>query len=249
MANLAVATRTILAAPGIENVGGQVFLNLHIMNVGEFPLEMMHITGIALDGAPRHSPPGFPLVVGRIGAGGVGHATARFSAAPLAVGSKYLLSVSGHYTVSGVAYGLNLNRYVQIPPVGMAAVPGLRARLLSSTSTNYWDYTLFNDEPPASAQHIVSFSLAVAAPVTVSATPPGWAVDTDSHSFVLWYALDAAPPYPRHVAPGQSLAGFRLMAAGTRSEATPALLSAWDHASDAGGLVFAEYAMTPYRLA
>ncbi len=249
MANVAVATRTILGTPGIEQVDGQVFLNLHIMNVGEFSLERLHITGVSLDSALRTSPVAFPVVLDRIGAGSVGHLTARFASGALAAGRKYLLAVSGHYTVRGTAYGLNLNRYVQIPVTALAAQARFQARLASSLSTNYWNFLLLNDEPAGSPHHIASFSLSIAAPVDVTATPPGWAVQTDSHSYVLWYAQDVAPPYPHHVGPRQSLSGFQLMGTGTQSEATPAALTSWNHATDSAGLVSADYVMTPYRFA
>lgn len=249
MANVVAAASVILGAPGIEHVNGQVFLNPHIMNVGESPLSNLQITAITFGGARRISPAGFPLMVNLIGAGGSAHITARFSSGALTVGAKYLLSVSGRYTVEGTAYGLTLNRYVQLPAESAPALPSLKARLESSPSTNYWNYALFNDEPPASAQFIAAFSLAVAAPVAVTGTPDGWMVETDNISYVLWHAADYVPPYPHQIAPGRTLAGFQLMSPRTRSEASAAVLTSWNHASDQAGLVVSDYAMTPFRFA
>ena len=57
---------------------------------------------------------------------------------------------------------------------------------------------------------INAISLDMAAPFTVTQTPPGWAVDTDNASYVLWYAADVQLPYPNHIAPGALLTPFQI---------------------------------------
>ncbi|HEX8614778.1 MAG TPA: hypothetical protein VF800_26140 [Telluria sp.] len=249
MASSPGATKVILGQPGIEHVDGQVFLNLHIMNVGEAPLANLHISDMTLGKARRTSPPGFPIVVDLIGASSTGHVTARFASAGLEVGAKVLFTLSGTYTVDGVAYGLSLNRFLRLPAATAPALPSLKARVEASQRGNYWNYTLTNDEAGASRRSIATFSLGIAAPVAVTGIPAGWAVETDGRTFVLWYAADDAPPYPRQVAPGASLGGFQLMSTRTRSEASAAALTAWDHASDDAGPVVSDYVLTPYRFA
>ncbi|MDQ1830592.1 hypothetical protein [Massilia scottii] len=249
MAKLAAATKVVLGEPGIEHVNGQVFLNLHIMNVGEAPLGNLHISAMTLGSARRASPPGFPIVIELIGASATAHVTARFSSAELAVGGKYLFTLSGTYTVGGLAYGLSLNRFIRLPAATAAALPRFKARVESASRARYWNYTLFNDEPAGSRKSIATLSLAIAAPVAVTGIPAGWAVETDGQTFVLWYAADDAPPYPHQLGPGQSLSGFQLMSTRTRSEASPAALTSWNHASDEAGPVVSDYVMTPYRFA
>lgn len=247
MATIADPGRAMLAEPGMEHVDGQIALACYLMNVGERPFNSVQVTAITLGRAVRISPAGFPIVIPVIGPSGTGSVSARFSSAGLTVGAKYLLTVSATYTFNGATYGLTLNRYVQIPAPGPAAVPALKARVQTSLAPNYWNYTLFNDEPAGSNRFISSFSLSIAAPVTVTGTPSGWAVETDGRSYVLWYADEYLLPYPHHIAPGASLGGFQLMSARTRSEATASLLASWNHASDDADLTVAGYALTPYR--
>ncbi|MFB9241057.1 hypothetical protein IV454_29775 [Massilia antarctica] len=248
MAKLAAVTKVVLGEPGIEHVDGEVFLNLHIMNVGEAPLANLHIGAMTFGSAQRSSPPGFPIVIDLIGASSTGHVTARFSSAALSVGAKYLFTLSGTYTVDGVAYGLSLNRFIRLPAATAATLAGFKARVESSSQGHYWNYTLFNDESAASRRSVATFSLSIGAPVAVTGIPAGWAVETDGQTFVLWYAADDAPPYPHQLAPGQSLSGFQLMSARTRSEASPAALTSWNQARDEAGPVVSDYVMTPYRL-
>ncbi|NHZ91973.1 hypothetical protein F2P45_23625 [Massilia sp. CCM 8733] len=249
MASSPATNKVILGEPGIEHVDRQLLLNLHIMNVGEAPLSNLHITAMTLGKARRTSPPGFPIVIDLIGASATGHVTARFSSAGLTPGGKELFTLSGTYTVGGLAYGLSLNRFIRLPAATAPALPGLHARVESSQRANHWNYALFNDEAPASRRALATLSLSIAAPVAVTGIPPGWAVETDGRSFVLWYAADDAPPYPHQVAPGAALAGFQLMSARTRSEAAPAALTSWNHASDEAGPVVSDYVLTPYRFA
>lgn len=250
MTTLAVSTRVVLGNPGIENVAGQVYLSLQIMNVGETQLNNVQITDITLGNAERNSPAGgFPVIVDLIGAGGVGHVTARFVSTGLTVGAKYLLTVRGSYTVGRIAYGLTLNRFVKIPALSPPAVLTLKARLESAMTTNFWNYMLFNDEAAGSNQYIATLSLAVAAPITVTGTPDGWSVETDGMTYVLWYAADLELPYLNQIPPGHSLGGFQLTSPQTRSEASASSIAAWDHSTDTAGLVLADYAITPYRFA
>ncbi|RSZ57368.1 hypothetical protein HF313_11530 [Massilia atriviolacea] len=249
MASRPAATRVILGEAGIEHVGGQLFLNLHIMNVGEAPLDKLHVTAMTLGKASRASPPGFPIVIDLIGASATAHLTARFSSASLEVGEKYLFTLGGTYALDGRTYGLSLNRYIRLPPASAPALPTLHARVASAQRGGHWNYTVFNDEAPASGRAIATLSLSIAAPVAVTGIPPGWAVETDGRSFVLWYAADDAPPYPHQVAPGAALGGFQLASTRSLSEATPAALSSWQHGGDEAGPVLSDYVLTPYRFA
>lgn len=248
MATLATAARVILGTPGIENAEGKISIVPHIMNVGDASISNVQCTDITLSSAVRISPPaGIPVVIGLIEAPGVGNVVARFSNAGLTVGAKYLLTVRVTYTISNVVYGLTLNRYIQIPPAANREVPQLNARVETSTAPNVWNYTLSNNETPGRDQYIATFSLAIAAPVTITGTPPGWAVETDGLTFVLWYADDLVMPYPHQVAPGQTLGGFQLSSPRLQSEASACTLVAWNHTTDAGDLITGDYAITPYR--
>lgn len=244
-----VAANLILGNPTVIHVAGAISLNIPVLNVGEVGLVRLLCTNITLGTAQRSSPVGFPIVVNQLAASGNVRFAARFSDAGLVVGNRYLLTVRGSYLINGVTYGLALNRYVQIPAVTVPAQPLLKARLKVATSTNYWNYTLSNDEPAGSAQYIATLSLSVFAPVTVTGIPPGWQVETDNSSFVLWTAEDFVLPYPNHVAPGAVLSGFQLMSPRVGSEATGANIGGWNHSTDDAGLIASDYTLTPYRFA
>lgn len=244
-----VGARVILGSPTVQRFGGEVRLTIPIMNVGENTLAPLQVTAVTLGSAPRVNPPGLPIVAGTLAASSSTEIAARFADAALATGSNQLLTIRASYVVNGTAYGLTLNRYVRVPAAGVAPPSMLKARVEASTRTNYWNYRIHNDEPAGSAQHVAAFSLSISAPVTVTGTPPGWAADTDNATYVLWFATDAALPYPSHVAPGATLDGFQLMSPRTASEASGSSLVSWDHAADQAGLVNAEYTLTPLRFA
>jgi hypothetical protein len=241
-----VAARAVLGAPGIENVGGRIHLMVPIMNIGEAALPGLEVRAITLGTAVRASPPAFPIVPGTLGAGHVATVAARFDAAGLAVGARYLLSVTASYLQGRQAFAMTLNRYVQIPAPAQAAVPALRARVVTTVAPNTWQYTLHNDEPAGSGLNLCALALAVQAPVTITGTPPGWHGETDGISQVLWRALDPLPPYPNHVAPGRALAGFQLSSPRVASLASGAAVSSWQTAGDMAGPVYADYVLTPY---
>ena len=244
-----VAATLILGNPTVIHVAGAVRLNIPVMNVGDIGLVSLLCTNISLGSAQRSSPVGFPIVVGQLAASNTTRFAARFSDAGLVVGNRYLLTVRGSYVVNGVVYGLTLNRYVQLPAVTVPAEATLSARVDVSTSANYWNYKLVNTEASGSNQFIASLALTVFAPVTVTGIPPGWQVDTDNASYVLWTAADYVLPYPNQVAPGAALAGFQLMSPRLGSEATASSIGGWNHSTDDAGLNAGDYTLTPNRFA
>jgi hypothetical protein len=247
MAATLSGVRALLSTPSVQNADGQLTLGLSIANVGDTLMDKVQVTTVTLGSAARVSPAVWPVVIPRIGAGGTGAVVVRFASAGLAVGARLLLTVRASYQVGANVLGLTLSRFVTVPAAS-AATPSLRARMAAIVRPNYWDYRVDNLEVAGSAQHIASFALSVDAPVQVTGTPPGWAVDTDSATYVLWYATDIAAPYPNHVAPGQSLGGFQLMSQRRSSESIGASLVAWNHSSNEADLVFSDYLAVPSRL-
>lgn len=245
MATLSTSVRVVLGSPAMQNVDGVLTLSIPVLNAGEVALASFEVTDITLGATPRTSPPVFPLHLSTVGPRNTVTALAKFSGTT--AGARLLLTLRGNYRVNGVNYGLALNRFITVPPSTAPVVPVLRARVVASTGNAVWNYTVVNDEPAGSRQHVASFSLQVAAPVTVTATPPGWRAETDNATYVLWVSDDFAPPYATHVAPGQSLSGFQLTCPRPSSEAGPYSLVAWDHAADDAGLAMAEYTATPRR--
>ncbi len=245
MATLATSVRVVLGNPAMQHMDGVLTLSIPVLNAGEVALAGFEVTDITFGVTPRTSPPLFPLHLGTVGPRNTVTALGKFTGA--AAGARLLLTLRGSYHINGVSYGLALNRFITVPPATVPLTPTLRARVLASTGNAVWNYTIVNDEPAGSRQHVASFSLQVAAPVTVTATPPGWRAETDNATYVLWVSDDFAPPYATHVAPGQSLAGFQLTCPRPASEAGPFSLVAWDHVADDAGLAMAEYTSTPRR--
>ncbi|MDT7838908.1 hypothetical protein [Aquabacterium sp. OR-4] len=245
MATSATSVRVVLGTPALQLSGGLLTLRIPVLNAGDVALGTFACTDIRLGAAVRTSPPAVPLPLGTVGPRNNVTVLAKFTGAT--TGSRLLLTLRGSYLVNGVSYGLTLNRYVTVPAESVPTLPTLRARLQATTGNAQWNYTVINEEAATSSQRVASVSLQVAAPVTVTGTPPGWRAETDNATYVLWVSDDFAPPYPTHVAPGQSLSGFQITCPRPASEAGPYSLVAWNHAADDAGLVVAEYTLTPHR--
>lgn len=245
MATLSTSVRVVMGAPSLRHEDGVLTVAVPILNAGDVTLEALACTDIGLGTAARISPPVFPLHLGAVGPRNTVTALGKFTGA--VPGTQLMVRIRGTYRVQGVEYGLSLSRFVVVPPSTGPVLPTLRAKVRATTAHATWDYTIVNEEPAGSRQHVASFSLQVAAPVTVTGTPPGWRAETDNATYVLWVSEDATPPYASHVAPGRSLAGFQLTSPRTGSEAGPYSLVAWNHAVDDAGLVVAEYTLTPRR--
>ena len=123
----------------------------------------------------------------------------------------------------------------------------LGARLDVAVSGGSWNYTVRNFELPSSTLYIATFSIDIATPVTVTSTPPGWDVETDNTSYVLWFSTDVSQPYPSHIAPGVSLGGFQLNSVKTSSESTHYVITSWNHTTDSVGPVYHDMVLTPSR--
>lgn len=244
--NTLASVRAALGAPAVGNVDGEIHLVLPIANMGDVPLAGLEVRAIALGGAARTSPIAFPVVLGFVGVGGTVKVAARFAAAGMAVGARYLLSVTICHGAGKLVYSTHLNRYVRIPPPSAPAQATLRARIVSAQAAQCWRYTLFNDAAADSGLYVSSLALMVSAPVAIAGTPAGWRGETDGYSYVFWRAADYLPPYPNHLMPGDSLAGFALSSPRTMSQSSLAALSSWHHSVDAAGPIAADYVLTPH---
>jgi hypothetical protein len=247
MSGLTTDARAALGTPGIEHVDGQLHLLVPVVNVGDLPLSGLEVRAVKLGGAARLSPSAFPVVLGMLEGRSAASFAVRFSAGSLAVGRRYLLTLTISYACGNTVNGLQLNRYVRIPPAAPPATGALHARVTTLLAQNTWRYTLHNDEPADSGLYVSSLALMVSAPVMITGTPPGWRGETDGISYVFWRAADYLRPYPNHLMPGQSLAGFRLNSPHSASQASAAAMSSWNHTLDAAGPVLTDYVLTPYR--
>ena len=245
MATMSTSVRVVLGTPAMQHSNGVLTLTIPVLNAGTARLDTLACTDIKLGVTSRLSPPIFPLYLGNVGPRNTVTALAKFSGA--LPGTNLLLTLRGSYLVNGVNYGLVLNRFITVPPMSTPAVTLLRARVSATPGNAVWNYTVINEEPAGSNQRVASFSLQVAAPVAVTGSPPGWRAETDNATYVLWVSDDFAPPYPTHVAPGQSLTGFQVTSPRPASEAGPYSLVAWNHAIDDAGLAMAEYTLAPRR--
>ena len=237
----------VLAAPRFETrdpavvlSGNRLSVSLPIINSGDGGATAMTVTSIALGSAARTEPT-LPLVLGDVPAGNGTAVTAFFSPAGLTPGTRLMLTVRGTYRSGGESLGFTINRVIIVPPATPPSANLLAARLQSSVNpaTRTWSYVLVNEEPVGSARYLNTVSIDMVRPFTVTGTPPGWEVDTDSLTYVLWYATDIAPPYPHHVAPGASLGGFQIQAQPgvTSSEGRGYSITSWNHSTDQADLV------------
>ncbi|WP_377704013.1 hypothetical protein [Pseudoduganella sp. UC29_71] len=243
------AMQVVLGLPVIENVSGKLIVTPEIINAGGAPIRRLMCHDITLGCARRLGPPhGYPVVLGDVERSGVARVTAVFPGIGLLPGAQYLLTVRGSYIVDEISFPLALTRYVQVPaPSSSAEQRLLRARVASAVCTDFWNYELVNEEEAGSGLDIASFTLSLAAPITVTGIPLGWTMETDSVSFVRWSVLPQDQGTSGRIGPGRSLSGFQLMSPHTRSEATLSTLGAWDHVTGRAGPAVQDYAVVPYR--
>ncbi|MYN08782.1 hypothetical protein [Pseudoduganella aquatica] len=242
------AMQVVLGLPIVENLGGELVVIPEIINAGGAAIHHLMCHDITLGCARRLGPPhGYPVVLGDLERSGVARIRATFAGVGMLAGAQYLLTLRGSYTVDGISFPLALTRYVQLPAPTADAPRRLRARVASAVCTDFWNYELINEEDAGSGLDIVSFTLGMAAPITVTGIPLGWTMETDSLSFVRWSVLAQDQGAAGRIAPGRSASGFQLMSPHTRSEATLSTLAAWDQAAHGPGPVVEDYAVVPYR--
>lgn len=243
-----ISPKLVTTEPGLINTGTELFVSMPLANAGSAVAPNVFLTEFKVGSAPLLSPSAFPVFVGDIAPGNSGATNARFNMFGLVPGQKYLVTLRGVYGPADSQLGFAANRYVTIPAVTAYPVELLKASVKSLVQPSTWNYTICNDEPESSQQFLAGFSLTIAAPVTVTGTPPGWIVETDNSTYVAWFAADEGLPYPNQVRPGSSLDGFQIQSSTTLSESTPYLLSSWRQDTDTGGLVAPDVVVTPRRM-
>ena len=244
---LASAPRFSTIAPDILNSENKISFSLPLLNIGELTAENLKVTAITLGSAVRLSPIAFPSFMGNLAASNSVPINASFASTGLNVGGKYLITVRGTYESGGATFGFTVNRVIVIPASVPFPLQLLKAHVQVATQPGVWSYTVFNDEPLDSPLFIATFALGIVAPVSVIGTPDGWSFLTDNATSVLWYATDAALPYPHHIAPGTSLAGFAIQSSRTASEATGSVVTGWDHQANQAKLSRPGSVLSPSR--
>src|SRR5688500_15366663 len=138
---------------------------------------------------------------------------------------------------SAAAHALRNSLRGQPPPPELAAHVKVKVEPVDEKKEGVltWSYTLHNDEPPDSPHFINSFVLDVAAPITVTGTPPGWAVLTDGNSNVLWYSVEQQPPNSNDIPPGSFLGGFEIQTHEKRSRHAGAGIASWNRSANQAG--------------
>ena len=131
-----------------------------------------------------------------------------------------------------------------IPPT--AATFSGPQRVITNHEGGLVSYTLVNDAFEG-GEAISSFHLALAAPIEIVNTPPGWICTTDKRTFVDWQCTDASPPYLHDVMPGSILGGFVIECADAVLEENSCWLGTWDHAIDNGGWGLGMNIPTPFK--
>ncbi len=161
------------------------------------------------------------------------------------VGVVFALRQGGGETTQVRPDTISTSESIAVLPPTQLPIALLKARVKVAVAAGIWTYTIFNDEPLSSQQFVAAFSLDVVAPVTVTGVPPGWEVETDNVSYVLWTASDLQLPYPHHIAPGGSLGGFQIQSPRKDSESTAYIVTAWNHQTDNAGLVSPGLILSP----
>jgi hypothetical protein len=120
----------------------------------------------------------------------------------------------------------------------------LVARVEFSQLGSTFNYTVFNDEPAASPNHVSTYHLTVNAPITITGTPTGWEFTTDNATFVTWSNTDFEPPYPDDIPPQGSMT-FSIASSVTTTALNRYTVASWDHAADGPGPAYRDFISSP----
>ena len=107
----------------------------------------------------------------------------------------------------------------------------LAADLRAMLNQLFYSFTVSNEEPSGSPNFINTLNLEIVTPFTVVGTPPGWEFETDNSTYILWSSIDQA----HEIAPGDSLAGFKIQTTSAVVGPIPFTLTAFDHTTDQPG--------------
>lgn len=247
MSLLVQSPRFTTGTPDLLHSENALTFTMPLINSGTGDASNIQITNISLGSATRLVPSAPPVFIGNLGVNATAPVNARFSTSGLSTGGKYLVSVLGTYQSGGADFGFRVHQYITLPPQETAPITFLKARAQVSVGSGSWSYTLFNDEPAKSPQHIHTFALEVVSPVLVTGTPTGWAVLTDNNTYVLWYPTGETLPNSLDIAPGASLGGFIIQSSKTSSESVGYSIGSWDHQTNEAGLTALSAVLVPTR--
>jgi len=122
----------------------------------------------------------------------------------------------------------------------------LAANITTNTSVpDVWTYTVFNNQPAGSPDYVDQFSIAINAPITVTAEPSGWEYEIGLVNGVnsITFFSDSMST---DLAPGSSLGGFKISSNTSTSVLGTADVNSWDHnANDPGPNSVAFQVQTP----
>lgn len=234
--------------PTVINNESDIAVTLPILNSGQTSALSLTVVDITLRSTARLSPIELPLFIGNLATDNVSNISARFDSNGLTIGESYLLTVKGTYVLDNELFGFSVNRYIHIPAITTVPLDLLKAMVSVVHGNGLWIYTIHNDELVGSENRVATFSLDIAAPIVVTGTPPGWEVETDGTSFVLWIAADEQPPFPNHVAPENSLGGFQIqsVSGSDLSSSTAYALTSWNQDSGEVGPVYSDLVPTSF---
>jgi hypothetical protein len=232
--------------PDILNTENGLSVSLPLLNTGPGSATQVLITDILLGTTSRSSPAYLPKLAGDLPVDSAIIVSTTFPATnAFEIGKNYLLSVRCTYVSAGSTHGLNLNRYILVPPKVQPLYPVLAAHAEGVADAGTWAYTVFNDEVGSSPLFVNALALDIAAPLLSASAPQGWSVDTDNETYVLWYATDEQSPYPNHIAPGSSLNGFEIRSQSRKSESKNLTITSWNHETDDAGLAVIGDSLAP----
>jgi hypothetical protein len=222
-----IEQRVLLTVP-IANVGLDGAASVAIDSV-----KLLLADGFLIDNQARLA---FPRVFTPFGPGKVAGLAVRFASAgpsfrPLSDYGPHELLVTGRIDGS---LPFTLTQPVGIAASRPAAGVPFFGQLLCGANEGVFQYVIANVATPAtSPQKIMAVAIDFVRPFTVLGTPPGWTLDTDGSTYVLW----SAPPEisSAQIAGGDLLGGFDIASDTNAFEGGAYLLSTWDYSTNAPG--------------
>jgi hypothetical protein len=164
----------------------------------------------------------------------------------LAEGEEHTVTIAGTYKADNEIREFSFSATVVVPAPQSPPFELLAAHV--DTSINYergvWDYVVLNDEDSQSLRSVTSFQIRTATPFLVVGTPPGWSVETDSKTFVVWHVISG---FGRAISARTSLGGFAIQSQSKASEGNSYSLTSRDTKLNKTDLAAFGTVLTPAR--
>ena len=242
-----------LGDSSVQHIDQRILVSTPIMNSGldgasrvvVDSMQLLLADGVLLGNSSQLS---FPRVFTPFPAGKVAGIATRFQDTHPQTGAPINQLGPPQVRITGTIDGnlpFTFMRVVDIPPSTPIEGTPFFAEVAVGANAGVFQYLVVNTSAATSPHKIAALALDIVRPCTVTGTPPGWRVDTDGSTYVLW----SAPPEvsSAQIGGGASLRGFEITSNTSAFEGNAFVLSTWDFSASAPGPMLSDMIITPAR--